>query len=116
MAATFDHPAFVAELDRARKERRLSWRQVAAEADLEPSTLQRIVNGSVPDLPRFAALLDWLSLPADAFIRRTRGRLDVHLGTGQVIEIRSTPKRALSPAQLRHVRAAVEEIIRAIDA
>jgi len=116
MTATFDHAALVAELERVRNDRRLSWRQVAAEAELEPSTLQRIVNGSIPDLPRFAALLDWLSLPADAFIQRSSGRLDVHLGTGQIIEIRNTPSKALTPKQLRHVRGAVEEIIRALEA
>lgn len=116
MPATFDHAAFVEALDEARVERGLSWRQVAAQAELEPSTLQRIVAGSIPDLPRFAALIDWLSMPADAFIRRSRGRMDLYFGSGQVIEIKSLPKRRLTEAQLRHVRGAVEEIVRALNA
>ena len=116
MPVTFDHAAFVEALDEARVERGLSWRQVAAQTELEPSTLQRIVAGSVPDLPRFAALIDWLSMPADAFIRRSRGRMDLHFGSGQVIEIKSLPKRRLTEAQLRHVRGAVEEIVRALNA
>jgi len=116
MPATFDHAAFVEALDEARVDRGLSWRQVASQAELEPSTLQRIVAGSVPDLPRFAALVDWLSLPADAFIRRSRGRVDVYLGTGQVVEIKSLPKKRLSEGQLRHVRGAIEEMVRALDA
>ena len=116
MQATFDHAAFVAELERARAERGMSLRQVATEAGLEPSTLQRIVNGSVPDLPRFALLLDWLSVPADQFIRRASGRLDLQLGTGEVIEIKRASETVLSPQQRRHLKAAVEQIVRAIDA
>jgi len=62
MPATFDHDALVTALERARQDRGLSWRQVAVEADLEPSTLVRIVGGRTPDLPRFAALVDWLGV------------------------------------------------------
>jgi len=116
MTATVDHAGFVEALDEARQERGMSWRQVASETELEPSTLQRIVAGSIPDLPRYAALIDWLSVPADAFIRRSRGRMDVYLGTGQVLEIKSLPKKRLTEGQLRHVRGAVEEIVRALDA
>ncbi len=116
MSATFDHVAFVEALDEERRERGISWRQVASKAELEPSTLQRIVAGSIPDLPRFAALIDWLSVPADSFIRRSRGHLDVYPGSGQVLEIKSLPQRRLTDGQLRHLRGAVGEIVRALDA
>ena len=116
MTATFDHAAFVEALDDARRDRGMSWRQVASEAEVHPSTLQRIVAGSIPDLPRYAALIDWLSLPSDRFIRRSRARLEVWLVGGQVIEIKALPKKWLSEAQLRHVRRALEEIVRALDA
>jgi len=115
MRAIFDHAGFVAELERVRNERRMSWRQVAAETELEPSTLQRIVKGSMPDLARFAVLLDWLSLPADNFFHRAHGRVDVHLGASQVIEIRNAPSKAFTTTQLRHVRGAIEEIVRALE-
>lgn len=94
----------------------MSWRQVALATHLEPSTLQRIVAGSVPDLPRFAALVDWMAVPADRFIRRETAQVDIMLGNGQIIEIKSIPSDGLSDKQLSHVRGAVEEIIRAIDA
>lgn len=71
MSAVFDHERLVEALERAREQRGLSWRQVASEAQLDPSTLVRIVGGRIPDLPRFAALIDWLGVPADTFIDRT---------------------------------------------
>ncbi len=116
MSATFDHSGFVNALDRARQERGLSWRQLAGETNLEPSTLQRIVAGSIPDLPRFAALIDWLTVSADMFIQRERGHMDLRLGNGQLIRCRTRPQAPLSDAQLQHVEAAMEEIIKAIEA
>ena len=116
MNATFDHAAFVEALTAAREAQGISWRQVASEASLEPSTLQRIVAGSIPDLPRYAALVDWLCMPADAFIRRSRGRVDVVLGNGQVMEVKTAPGQDLTDGQLRHMRRAIEEVVLALDA
>lgn len=116
MSAQFDHAAFVEALDEARSERGMSWRQVALDCSLEPSTLQRIVAGSIPDLPRFAALVDWMSVPADEFIRRSSGRVDLHFGSGQVLEIKAVPQRPLTDDQMKHLRGAVEEIVRALNA
>jgi transcriptional regulator with XRE-family HTH domain len=76
MTAAFDHERLVEALERAREQRGMSWRQVAAEADLDPSTVARIVRGGTPDLPRFAALIDWLGLPADFFFPRGVDLLD----------------------------------------
>lgn len=55
-------------LDAERKARRISWRQVAREADISPSTLSRMGNGYKPDVDAFAKLVRWLGVAADMFL------------------------------------------------
>ena len=43
--------------------------QVAHEAGVGPSTLSRMAQGNRPDVDSFAALVHWLGLPADQFMR-----------------------------------------------
>lgn len=69
--AEFDPSAFYAALDAARKERGLTWRQVAAEAEISASTLTRMAQGKRPDVNSLAALLGWSGLKADLFVRLT---------------------------------------------
>jgi transcriptional regulator with XRE-family HTH domain len=45
----------------------MSWRQVAREAGISPSTLTRLGNGYRPDVDAFAKLVLWLGVPADRF-------------------------------------------------
>ncbi len=93
----------------------MSWRQVAAATELEPSTLQRIVAGSTPDLARFVVLLDWLGVPADEFITREQTILSVDLPGAQRIELHRAGRRPLSAAQLKHLRAAFDSVIQALE-
>lgn len=71
--ARLDVPAFYAALNAQREERGLSWRQVAAEAGVGPSTLSRLAQGKRPDVDSFGALIHWLGLPAENFMRRDGG-------------------------------------------
>ncbi|MER5494874.1 helix-turn-helix domain-containing protein [Streptomyces sp. NPDC002490] len=57
-----------AALDAARTTRGLSWRQLAGEVGVSPSTMTRLANGHRPDVDAFAALVQWLSLPAENFM------------------------------------------------
>ena len=57
----------------AKDDKSKSWRQVAKELDLSPSTFTRMANGHRPDVEAFAALVRWLGQPADAFILRVDG-------------------------------------------
>lgn len=107
MGAWFDHAGLVQALNTERTARGLSWRKVALEAGLDPSTLQRIVAGSTPDLPRFAALVDWLELPADDFIPRDQQhKLDIVLELPRqrriVLQIPNTPE--LSDATVQNLQ------------
>jgi transcriptional regulator with XRE-family HTH domain len=62
-------------LDAERRARSLSWRQLAKEAGVSPSTLSRLGNGYRPDVDAFARLVQWLNIPAEDFFvgNDTRG-------------------------------------------
>jgi transcriptional regulator with XRE-family HTH domain len=65
-----DVVALHAALDRERHERGgLSWRQVAQQTGVGASTLSRLAQGHRPDVDSFAALVHWLGLPAEDFLR-----------------------------------------------
>lgn len=56
-----------AALDRARERRGLSWRQLAKELGVSPSTISRMANDLKPDVEAFAAMTTWLKMPAEDF-------------------------------------------------
>lgn len=66
--ASVNVTALHAALDAARQAKQLSWRQLARELDLSPSTLSRLANGYNPDVNAFAVMVQWLNLPAETFI------------------------------------------------
>ena len=51
-----------------KNERGMSWRQLAHECNLSPSTFTRMANGQRPDVDAFAVLVRWLGQPAETFI------------------------------------------------
>jgi transcriptional regulator with XRE-family HTH domain len=63
-----DTGALYAALDAQRKARGLSWRQLATEVGVSPSTMTRLANGQRPDVDAFAGLVRWLGQPADTFL------------------------------------------------
>ena len=63
-----DTEALYAALDAQRTARELSWRQLAKEVGVSPSTMTRLANGQRPDVDAFAGLVHWLGQPADAFL------------------------------------------------
>jgi transcriptional regulator with XRE-family HTH domain len=63
-----DTKSLYAALDAARQSHKLSWRQLAAEVGVSPSTMTRLANGQRPDVDSFAALVGWIGQPADAFL------------------------------------------------
>src|SRR6267154_410424 len=67
--AHLDVEALYAALDARRKSKDLSWRDVAKEAGVSPSTLTRMAQGKRPDVDGFAALVAWLGIPADTFLQ-----------------------------------------------
>ena len=70
----FDFEGFYRALDATRTSRNLTWKQVAEQARVHPSTLARMPQGKRPDADGLAALSAWSSLnPAD-FMTSQSGR------------------------------------------
>ena len=63
-----DTDALYAALNAQRAARELSWRQLAKEVGVSPSTMTRLANGQRPDVDAFATLVRWLGQPADTFL------------------------------------------------
>jgi transcriptional regulator with XRE-family HTH domain len=57
-----------AALDAVREHRKLSWRQMAREVGVSPSTFSRLANKQKPDVDAFAAMVRWLGVPAERFM------------------------------------------------
>ena len=63
-----DTEVLYAALDAQRQGRGLSWRQLAREVGVSPSTMTRLAQGQRPDVDAFAALVRWLGQSADTFL------------------------------------------------
>lgn len=61
-AYRLDVPELHRRLDVRRKERGQTWKQVARELDVSPSTFSRIADGRRPDADALVTLLVWLDL------------------------------------------------------
>jgi transcriptional regulator with XRE-family HTH domain len=105
----FDVEAFYAALDSQRMALKMTWKDVAAEAEVSASTLTRMAQGKRPDVDGLAALLRWSGLTAERFIKHESG---------------TTPKKPESLAEISAVlradpnltkesAVAIEQILRA---
>jgi transcriptional regulator with XRE-family HTH domain len=65
---TIDVAALHDALDRKRKLHDMSWRELAGELEISPSTFTRIAQGARPDVDAFATLLRWLNEPASTYM------------------------------------------------
>lgn len=68
MAAHVDVGALYDSLDEARKAKELSWRELARQLELSPSTLSRLGNKRSPDVNAFMTMVRWLNMPAESFL------------------------------------------------
>jgi transcriptional regulator with XRE-family HTH domain len=73
---TVDVEALYAALDSKRKAQETSWREIARELEISPSTFSRMAQGRRPDVDTFATLVGWLGMPAESFMRSTRKEAD----------------------------------------
>ena len=109
MAETsIDMQAFYAALDQKRQNKGFSWRGLAQQLGITPSTFTRMAQGRRPDSDTFAVLLAWLGLPIERFLK---GRDVTSADPDPVVMISSYLRSA------RNVRPedakALEDIIRA---
>lgn len=69
MSPTWDVSELGGLLKERRKKSGLSLRDLANKIDVSLNTLSRVERGHVPDLTNFRRIIDWLDVPADAFLR-----------------------------------------------
>ena len=107
---TVDVEALYAALDSTRKTAETSWRELARELEISPSTFSRMAQGRRPDVDTFATLLHWLGMPAESFMRSTRKESGAE--AGEPVAMVSSYLR--SARNIEHEDAqALEEIFRA---
>lgn len=105
-----DVKALHAALDQQRQAQHLSWRQLAKKAGVSPSTLTRMAQGKRPDVDSFSALVQWLRIPAEKFMRRTGQEQESDEAEPlAVISTYLRSRRELSPESAE----ALEDIIKA---
>lgn len=73
----FDVEGFYRALDSTRQSRGHSWRVVAHEAGISPSTLTRMAQGKRPDVDSLAKLTVWSGLKTDDFVRSNKAKPEV---------------------------------------
>ena len=67
----FDARALYAALDKRRGECGLTWAQVASEVGVNSATIQRTRTGGRMEVDGMLAMVSWLGLPVEAFVRDT---------------------------------------------
>jgi hypothetical protein len=65
--ASINIEALYAALDAKKELEDMSWRDLAKELKIAPSTFTRMAQGLRPDSDTFATLLGWLRMPANEF-------------------------------------------------
>ena len=70
-AGRFDVRALYAALDSQRRERGMSWRQVASEIGVSATTLTRTKQGGRLEVDGMLAMVRWLGRTVESFTRVT---------------------------------------------
>lgn len=113
MASTsIDVASLHAALDAARTSKELSWRQLAGQLDLSPSTLSRLANGFTPDATAFTSMVTWLNIPAEKFIKAEgmdeRDEPDLVASLGPLLRAR----KDLKPQDVDHLEELISSAVR----
>jgi transcriptional regulator with XRE-family HTH domain len=73
---TINVEALYDAVDGKRQAKELSWRELASQLGITPSTFTRMSQGRRPDVDTFATLLRWLGMSADAFTHSERQKVE----------------------------------------
>lgn len=110
--ARMDVEALMAALDAQRKAKGLSWRKIALELGIQPSTLTRMGQGKKPDVNTFTKLVGWLGLPAEDFIVRASGLGKVAPDPLAVVSTLLRGKKEFSPGAMKALQELVDAAYR----
>lgn len=111
-----DVASLYAALDAARTSKQLSWRQLAGELDISPSTLSRLANGHTPDTAAFTSMVTWLNIDAGKFIKaagdpKAHEEPDLVAVLAPLLRARSD----LKPADIEHLEQLIGSAVRRFD-
>ena len=67
----FNPKALYAALDAERRSRGLTWKQVAQDTGVSPSTIARTQHGGRMEVDGVLALVGWLGVPVETFTHET---------------------------------------------
>lgn len=101
--------ALVAALDAQRKEKGLSWRKLAQQADVQPSTLTRMNQGKKPDVNTLSKLVSWLGMSTEEFIDKGTSGAKTTPEAMAVASVLLRGRRKMSNEALK----ALEELVQA---
>ena len=108
----FNNERFYDAINRRRVNENLSWRQLAGNLTISPSTFSRLSQGKKPDVDTFIKVLAWLKLPAEDFVRDMERESRETVATPQdtvrdiALSLRSDPTLSIESAD------ALEDIVR----
>jgi transcriptional regulator with XRE-family HTH domain len=68
----FDAKALYAALDAQRRARTLTWAQVAAQTGVSAATITRTRSGGRLEVDDMLAMVRWLGVPVDRFVRESK--------------------------------------------
>lgn len=102
--------ALYSALDSERKDRGITWKDVAAEVGVNASTLTRMAQGKRPDVDGLASLLEWLNMDVKQFIISDRSRaVDGRQSTVATVSAALRSDSSLSSSSAK----ALEEVFKA---
>ena len=104
-----DVESLIAALNAEREDRGLSWRKLALEAGVNPSSLTRMQQGKLPDVNTFTALIHWLRMPIDQFMASGLSGPSQEPNPMAVVSTLLRGKREMTPEALK----ALDELVQA---
>ena len=104
-----DVGSLIAALNAEREDRGLSWRKLAQEAGVSPSSLTRMQQGKLPDVNTFTALTHWLRMPAEQFMTPSNHAPSAKPNPMAVVFTLLRGKREMTPEALK----ALDELVQA---
>jgi transcriptional regulator with XRE-family HTH domain len=108
----FDLNRYYADLDMARRVRGLKWKDVGAEARVNPSTLSRMSQGQRPDANALAALAAWSGLNPAYYVKNVVRVERADTLTQISSSLGQDPN--LSPESADHIRETVKILYEAL--
>lgn len=103
-----DVGSLIAALNAEREGRGLSWRKLAQEAGVSPSSLTRMQQGKLPDVNTFTALTHWLRMPAEQFMAQGKHVLQAKPHPMAVVSTLLRGKREMTPEALKALQQLVQ--------